>query len=155
MLDTDDVGLWYALYRLMTNYWFEVDHNGGNAAHEHYLPDALFVVGSNRFEGQEKIRAFYAQRRRRGPITARHLIDNLQVLPTDDNQVHLVGVLSLYYAQGHPPRHGIHPPMLVADVAAECVRDANQRWLFRSHVLTPLFIGNAIPISVSVDTERL
>ena len=39
MLDTDDLALWYSLNRLMTNYWADVDGNGGNQAHEFYLPD--------------------------------------------------------------------------------------------------------------------
>jgi hypothetical protein len=65
MLDTDDLALWYALNRLMTNYWADVDGNGGNQAHEFYLPDALYAVGNNRFEGEQKIRAFYARRRQR------------------------------------------------------------------------------------------
>src|SRR5205085_2933650 len=64
MQDTDDLALWYALNRLMTNYWADVDHNGGSRAHEFYLPEALFAVGNNRFEGPEKIRAFYTRRRR-------------------------------------------------------------------------------------------
>ncbi len=54
MLDTDDLALWYALNRLMTNYWADVDSNGGIQAHEFYLPDALYVVGNNRFEGEQK-----------------------------------------------------------------------------------------------------
>jgi hypothetical protein len=155
MLDADDVGLWYALYRFTARYWFEVDSNGGDNAHEFYLPGALFAVGNNRFEGQEKIRAFYAKRRKRGAITARHLINNLQVLPVDERQVRLIGVLSLFYAQGHPPHHGIHPPMLIADIAADCALDSDERWRYQSHVLTPLFVGNAIPISISVDADRL
>jgi hypothetical protein len=28
MTDTDDLALWYALNRLMINYWADVDHNG-------------------------------------------------------------------------------------------------------------------------------
>jgi hypothetical protein len=155
MLDTDDVALWYALSRFMTRYWFDVDFNSGNDAHEFYLPDALFAVGENRFEGQDKIRAFYAKRQRRGVITGRHLINNLQVLPIDEHQVRLIGVLSLFYAQGHPPHHGIHPPMLVADIAADCVLGDDERWRFRSHVLSPLFVGHAIPISISVNPNRL
>ena len=156
MLDTADAALWYALHRFTARYWFEVDFNGGNNAHAFYLPGALFAVGDNRFDGQEKIRAFYAKRRKRGPITARHLVSNLQVLPIDDRQVRLIGVLSLYYAQGHPPHRGTHPPMLVADIDAECRRgDGDHDWLYQSHILSPLFIGNAIPISVSIDTERL
>ena len=50
MPDTDDLALWYALNRLMTNYWADVDGNGGSQAHEFYLPDALYAVGNNRFE---------------------------------------------------------------------------------------------------------
>jgi hypothetical protein len=155
MLNTDEVALWYALHRFTTRYWFEVDLNGGGNAHAFYLPGALFAVGDNRFEGQEKIRAFYTKRRGRGALTARHVVSNLQVLPIDEHQVKLIGILSLYYAPGHPPHHGIHPPMLVADIAAECVLGADQDWRFQSHVLSPLFLGNALPISVSVDTGRL
>ena len=59
-LDNEDVGLWYALNRLMTDYW-ACDHNGGNLAHEFYLPKALYAVSNNRFEGTEKIRAFYVR----------------------------------------------------------------------------------------------
>jgi hypothetical protein len=51
LADTDDLELWYALNRLMTNYWADVDGNGGNQAHEFYLTDALYAVGANRFEG--------------------------------------------------------------------------------------------------------
>jgi hypothetical protein len=40
--DTDDLALWYALNRLMTNYWADVDVHGGSQAHEFYLPDALY-----------------------------------------------------------------------------------------------------------------
>ena len=54
MLDTDDLALWYALNRLMTNYWADVDSNGGSQAHEFYLPDALYAVGNNRFEGEQR-----------------------------------------------------------------------------------------------------
>jgi hypothetical protein len=70
MWDSDDAALWYALNRLMTNYWTDVDHNGGSRAREFYLPDALYAVSHNRFEGVEKIRAFYARRRPRGNTTS-------------------------------------------------------------------------------------
>ena len=38
MLHTDDLALWYALNRLMINYWAEVDSNGGAQAHEFICP---------------------------------------------------------------------------------------------------------------------
>ena len=59
MLDTDDLALWYALNRLITNYWADVDDEGGRHAHEFYMPEALYTVGNNRFDGVDKIRAFY------------------------------------------------------------------------------------------------
>jgi hypothetical protein len=47
LADTDDLALWYALNRLMTNYWADVDGNSGSQAHEFYLSDALYAVGGN------------------------------------------------------------------------------------------------------------
>jgi hypothetical protein len=155
MPDTDDVGLWYALYRLVTNYWFEVDFNGGANAHEFYVPDGLFAVGDNRFAGHRMIRAYYAWRQRRGHTTARHLVSNLQVLPTEAQHVRLVGVLSLYRAAGRPPFVGERPPMLVADIRADCVCGEDKRWLYQSHVLEPIFVGRDIPHSISIDPEFL
>ena len=155
MPDTDDVALWYALYRLLTNYWFEVDFNGGGGVHEYYLVDGIFAVGDNRFQGHAEIQAFYAWRQRRGHTTSRHLLNNLQVLPEDEQRVRVVGVLSLYRADGRPPFVGERPPMLVADMNAECVRGEDLDWRFRSHVLQPIFVGRDIPHSISIDPKFL
>ena len=54
MSDSDDPALWYALRRLVVDYWADVDQNAGNRAHEFYLPEALYAVGNNRFDGAEK-----------------------------------------------------------------------------------------------------
>jgi hypothetical protein len=54
MPDMDDLALWYALNQQMSNYWADVVYNGGSRAHEFYLPEALFAVGNNRFEGAKK-----------------------------------------------------------------------------------------------------
>jgi len=103
MLEIDDVALWYALNRLMTNYWADVDHNGGQPGARVLFAWALFAVGNNRFEGPEKIRAFYARRRQHGTTTTRHLVGNLRVLRDDAGCVRTVGVMSLYRADGRPP----------------------------------------------------
>ena len=76
MLDGDDLALWCALNRLMATYWSDVDENGGLQAHEFYLPEGIFAVGNNRFEGKDKIEAFYA-RRRYSTFVTRHLLSNL------------------------------------------------------------------------------
>jgi hypothetical protein len=59
MLDTDDSALWYTLNRLFANYWADVDDLGAGLAQEFYVPEAVYTVVDNRFEGADKIRAFY------------------------------------------------------------------------------------------------
>ena len=114
MLDTDDLALWYALNRLMTNYWAEVDDNAGDQAHAFYMPDAHYAVGNNRFEGEEKIRGFYVRRQERGNTTTRHLISNLRVFRDDAQHARTVGVMGLYRADGRPPFQGARPPAMTA-----------------------------------------
>jgi SnoaL-like domain len=155
MLDTDDLALWYALNRLMINYWADVDHNGGNQAHEFYLPEALYVVDRNRFEGAEKIRAFYARRRQRGNTTTRHLIDNLRVFREEARRAAVVGVMSLYRADGRPPFQLARPPAMIADFEAKCVLGDDGIWRFQSHTLRPIFVGSDLPASISIDPQRL
>src|SRR5437764_660864 len=73
MTPAEDVALWCALNRMIAEYWADVDEKGAQAAHQFYLLDGLYVIGNNRFEGQDKIQAFYA-RRRHGTVMTRHLI---------------------------------------------------------------------------------
>jgi hypothetical protein len=113
MLDTDDLALWYAINRLITNYWADVDDNGGPDAHEFYVPEAVYTVGANRFEGADKIRAFYTRRRRELRITTRHLVSNLRVFREDDYRARAVGVMSLYRAEGRPPIERMRPSSMI------------------------------------------
>jgi hypothetical protein len=155
MLDLDEPALWYALNRLMADYWDDVDHNGGNHAHEFYLPDALYAVGGNRFEGAEKIRAFYARRRQFGNTTTRHLVANLRVFCDDPRHARVEGVMSLYRADGRAPIRGMRPPAMIADFAALCVPAEDRPWRFRSHLLHPVFVSSDLPASISIDPQRL
>jgi hypothetical protein len=153
--DTSELALWYELYRLEIKYWFEVDFNGGRKAHEFYVADGLFAVGENRFQGHDRIRAFYAWRQRRGHTTSRHLISNFQISGLRQECAELIGALSLYRADGRPPFHGERPPMLVADVNAVCARAEDGLWRYQSHIVRPIFVGSDIPLSISIDTEIL
>jgi hypothetical protein len=118
MLDTDDPALWYALNRLLANYWADVDDEGGSHAHEFYVPEAVYTVGDNRFEGADKIRAFYARRRQHGTITTRHLVNNLRIFRNDERRARATGVMSLYRADGPPPIERVRPPAMIADFEA-------------------------------------
>ena len=154
-LDTQQLALWYGLQSLETNYWYDVDFNGGGKAHEFYVADGLFAVGDNEFRGHAKIRAFYTWRRQRGHSTTRHLVSNLRVEASDARKGSLIGVLSLYRAEGRPPFQGERPPMLIADLQADCVLGDDQIWRFQTHALKPIFVGSDRPASISIDPDRL
>ena len=153
--DEQPLALWYGLQSLETSYWYDVDFNAGRKAHEFYVADGLFAVGDNQFRGHGKIRAFYSWRRQRGYSTTRHLISNLRVDASDAKRASLVGVLSLYRAEGRPPFQGERPPMLIADLQADCVLGDDQVWRYQTHALKPIFVGSDIPLSISIDTHIL
>ncbi|PPQ31381.1 nuclear transport factor 2 family protein [Rhodopila globiformis] len=152
---TGDLALWCALNQLIADYWAEVDHNAGRRAHEFYLPDAIYIVGANYFEGHENIQAFYDRRRERGTTTTRHIVSNVQVFRDDARRARIIGVMSLYRAEGRPPVEEARPLAMIADFEAQCLMTGDQQWRFRSHELRPVFIGMNRPFSVAIDAERL
>jgi hypothetical protein len=149
-----DFALWCALNLLIVNYWADVDENGGQRAHEFYVPDGLYAIGNNRFEGQEKIGAFYA-RRRHGTVMTRHLITNLRAIAEAERRARMLGVMSLYRADGKSPFQGARPPAMIADFEARCVFGDDRRWRFQSHLLRPFIIGNDMPASITINPRNL
>ena len=154
MPDGDDLALWYALNQLIANYWAEVDENGGEQAHKFYLPDGHYVIGNNRFDGEEKIRAFYA-RRRYGTVMTRHIVADLRVFGEDARHARMAGVMSLYRADGRSPFQGARPPAMIADFEARCVLGDDRQWRFQSHVLLPFIIGSDLPASITIRPQAL
>jgi hypothetical protein len=65
MLDSNDLALWCALNRLISNYWADVEENGGQTAHAFYVPEGLYAIGNNDSKARRKSRRF-----RRGGATA-------------------------------------------------------------------------------------
>src|ERR1700742_3454913 len=100
--------LWHALHRLEVKYWHDVDFNEGRTAHEFFTPDGVKIVGHNRFEGREEIRAFYEWRARQNGATAarqlgisgvravRHLITNLYVASNSERCARVLGIVIFY-----------------------------------------------------------
>lgn len=154
MLDSNDLALWCALNRLISNYWADVDENGGQTAHEFYVPEGLYAIGNNRFEGQEQIQAFYA-RRRYGTVMTRHLVSNVRVLGEDERNARTLGLISLYRADGKSPFQGSRPPAMIADFDAHCVQETNRSWRFRSHVLRPFIVSGDLPASIAIRPQTL
>jgi SnoaL-like domain len=153
MVDNDPA-LWCALSRLMAEYWAEVDGNGGRDAPAFYLPDAVYAIGNNRFEGLDKIAAFYA-RRHHGTVMTRHVLSNLRVAADSKTEARAMGLMTLYRAQGRSPFQGSRPPAMIADFEARCVLGEDHQWRFRSHVLRPFIVGNDMPASITINAHSL
>jgi hypothetical protein len=151
---SEELALWYALNRLMTEYWAEVDENGGGRASEFYLPDAVYMTGNNRFEGREKIAAFY-ERRRHGTVMTRHVLTNLRVVGEDERNARILGLMTLYRAHGESPFQGARPPAMIADFEARCRLGDDGSWRFRSHTLRPFIIGSDMPASIMINPRNL
>ncbi len=154
MADGDDLALWCALNRLMADYWADVDENGGLRAHEFYVPDGVYAIGNNRFEGREKIASFYS-RRRYGTVMTRHLLCNLRAFGDEEPCARVTGMMSLYRAEGGSPFQGARPPAMIADFEARCVRGGDSRWRFQSHLLRPFIVGSDMPASIVIRPQAL
>jgi len=159
----DELLLWHALHRLEVTYWYDVDVNEGRTAHEFFTPDGVKMVGHNRIEGREQIRAFYEWRARQSPSEAvrklgisglravRHLITNLYVASSSERCATVRGIVIFY---GGPSKYQSNPPM-VADLITECVLDKDNVWRFKSHTLRPVFMSKVTPPEMQIDPNFL
>ena len=159
----DELLLWHALHRLEVTYWYDVDFNEGRTAHEFFTPDGVKMVGDNRFEGREEIRAFYKWRVRQKVATAarqlgisgvravRHLITNLYIAQSSERCATVRGMVIFY---GGKSMRQSNAPM-VGDLINECVLNEDNVWRFKSHTLRPIFMSYETPPSMEIDTNFL
>jgi SnoaL-like domain len=159
----DEFRLWHALHRLQVTYWYDVDVNEGRAAHEFFTADGVKMVGHHQFEGREQIRAFYEWRALQSPTQAvsqlgisglravRHLVTNLCVASSSEGCATVLGIVIFY---GGPSKQQSNPPM-VADLVNECVLDNENVWRFKSHSLSPVFMGKVAPGELMIDPSFL
>jgi hypothetical protein len=141
MNDHDEMHVWFDINKVILRYWADVNRNNGERAHEFYESEGYFMVGEKRHSGRAGIQAFYRWRAERGARVARHLVTNVLVAPgSGPDEATATGSVCLFAADGVPIMES-NPPTMVADFHALCVRDAADGWLFRAHVLTPLFRG--------------
>jgi len=134
--------LWHTLHQLELRHWYDVNLNGGQTVHELYAADGRFIVGRQERHNREEIRIFYEARRKRGVRTARHLVSNFLLLPGgDDRRASAVGLICLH-AGDQPPLLPSKPPILIADLASEFVKEEDGIWRFSSHILRPVFVGD-------------
>jgi hypothetical protein len=159
----DDLLLWHALHRLEASYWYDVDVNEGRTAHEFFTPDGVKMVGHNRFEGREQIRAFYEWRARQSATEAvrkmgisgvravRHLVTNLYVVSRSERDATVRGIVVFY---GGPSKYQSNPPM-VADLINEYALSEDKVWRYKSHTLRPVFMSKMTPPELQIDPAFL
>jgi len=135
--------LWYTLYDMEVRHWYDVNLNHGRTVHELYTEDGLFAVGPQERRGPNAVREFYEARAKRGVRTARHVLTNFRVLPVEGDARHAraTGLICLY-AGDKPPLLDSKPPVLIADLVNEYEADDKGGWLYVSHVLKPIFVGD-------------
>jgi hypothetical protein len=151
--NTSDAELWFSIYSLVVNYWREVDYNGGLEAHSFYAADGSYVVGDNHFDTREGIQTFYTWRRGREKFGSRHLVSDLVVVADGESHAKGFGVVTLYRATGRPPFRST-APALISDATCDCVCEKGA-WRFKSYIIEPVFVGDDVPLSLSVNTQHL
>jgi hypothetical protein len=123
---------------LAIDYWYEVDIHDGLRAHEYFAADGVFTSSVKTHSGRDAIKTFYAQRKARGPRTSRHVISNLRVVVADRDHASTQWVLSLYAADGAPILPS-KPPIMLADVVEELVREPDGAWRYKSRTIKAVF----------------
>lgn len=134
------------------DYWYQVDHCWGQTAHEYFEPGGTFAIGGRAFAGRDEIREFYGWRKSRGDRTVRHVITNFHVLHAEDGRAKTTSILSIYAADGNPVLPS-HPPIQLSDLDDECILGPDNRWLYRSRHIVPLFEGG-VPVTLPPGTDR-
>jgi ketosteroid isomerase-like protein len=134
--------LWYLLHDMEVRHWYDVNLNAGKAVHELYSDESLFAVGPQERRGPQAIREFYEARAKRGVRTARHVLTNFRIVPSEENgAMQATGTISLFAGDAAPPLPS-KPAVLISDLINEYVRAADGRWLYKLHRLSPVFVGD-------------
>jgi hypothetical protein len=134
------------LWSLLTGLWFEIDHNGGTAAHRFFTPDAELRFAEAVFKGTPEIVQVYANRTARGSRVSRHVVTNLQLLDVQPTTARATSILLLFGEDGLAPRHTT-TPALVGDVLDEFELHEG-RWLIKSRWIQYLFIDPTTELAV-------
>lgn len=130
----------HAVQERLVDYWWDVDRDGAKGALDYYTEDCVYQMCDHRMEGHAPIRAYYDYRDARGPRLVRHVLTNVRVRVVAADQATLIGVLSVYAADGVPVLPSA-PPIMVADTDCTFVLGTDGVWRLRRHQITALFTG--------------
>jgi ketosteroid isomerase-like protein len=126
----------------VADYWHDIDENEALGAESFYTEDCVMLMGPvKRFDGHEGVRAFYADREKRGQRTTRHTCSNFRVILETPTRAQANFVVANYGADGPAPIVGADVPSLVSQVNTICVRQENGSWRIARLEAKPIFIS--------------
>ena len=124
----------------LIDYWWDVDRNNAKNALDFYTPDCVYQMVDHRMEGHAPIKAYYDYRDARGARLVRHVVSNLRAHVQGREQASLDGTMCVYAADGVPVLPST-PPIMVADIEGDFVREGDGPWRFKRFQIKALFTG--------------
>ena len=130
---------------LNVEFWYRVDHEGGEGVAELFCEEGVYSVPGGRNEGRSAIDESYALRRARGPRLSRHVHSNLRLTLLSPTEAHGVSMLTLWARDGEAPM-SIVMPVSVSDVRDEYRKDGDGVWRIWHRHIAPAFRGEEPPV---------
>lgn len=142
MVNDDTLKLNALLSLQLSEYWNEIDVNGGGNAHSYYTEDAEFHGQSASYLGKAKIQQFYDWRVAQGPRLSVHSFTNFRAWFTGADTAEATNYLCLYAANGVRilPTHA---PITISLATDRYKRAADGRWLCTYRRFEHWFEGGA------------
>ena len=135
----------------LSEYWHEIDFNGGADASSYYVPEAEFHGQFASYIGAAKIQQFYDWRRAQGPRLSVHSFTNFRARFTGPDSAEATNFLFLYAANGVKPLP-THAPVTISLATDRFIRK-DGRWLCTYRRFEHLFESDTPITNPNLDNE--
>ena len=152
MADAQLIELNAVLSLQLSEYWHEIDFNGGRDANKYYTADAVFQGQFASYEGRDKIQKFYDWRVEQGPRLSVHAFTNFRARFTGADTAEATNFLFLYAANGVKPLP-THAPITISLATDRYVRADDGRWLCTLRRFEHLFEGDTPITNPNLDGD--
>lgn len=142
MVDDATLKLNAQLSLQLSEYWNEIDVNGGTNASAYYTEDAEFHGQAASYLGRAKIQQFYDWRVKQGPRLSVHSFTNFRAWFTGPDTAEATNYLCLYAANGVRILP-THPPISISLATDRYKRSEDGLWLCTYRRFEHWFEGGA------------
>jgi hypothetical protein len=150
--DDDLLKLNLELSTQLSNYWHEIDFNGGRDASSYYTEDAEFHGQYASYIGVAKIQQFYDWRVAQGPRLSVHSFTNFRAWFTGPDTAESTNFLMLYARNGVKIQPS-HAPITVS-LATDRFRRVSGQWLCTWRQFEHLFEGDVPVTNPNLDDDK-